>query len=216
MTISFACPSCAATGSVDASFAGKPARCKHCGHRFSIPRPGEPEPAVYGLEEPDTAVAAGTAIDPSTDSVFFRSQGDGPIAAVRRQPKRTVPGSIARSARSRGAQFAWRPWALRGGVAAGIALAGIALLAPQGTLIVAITLMVLGSAMVLVGYGVGAYAAFGEDFLYGLLYVVVPLYTAYHIVTRWEDLWVWFTCSTVGVVLILLGAELARWGGLGV
>ena len=66
-------------------------------------------------------------------------------------------------------------------------MAGIALFAPQGTLIAGSTLMVVGSVMVLAGYGVGAYAAFGEDFLYGFLYLVIPLYTAYYLVTRWED-----------------------------
>jgi len=215
MTISFACPSCAATGSVDASFAGKPARCRHCGDRFTIPSPGESGPEVYSLDEPAGEPVGGTAILPSPVSAFVRARGNGPTAAAPRKPKRTARGSTARTARQRGAQFAWRAWLLRGGVAAGITLAAIALLAPQGTLIAACTLMVLGSVMVLLGYGVGAYAAFGEDFLYGFLYLVIPLYTAYYLVTRWEDLWVWFTCSTAGVVLVLLGIELARWGGVG-
>ncbi len=216
MTISFACPSCAATGSVDASFAGKLARCRHCGHRFTIPVPGESGPEVYSLDEPAGETVGGTAMSPSPESAFVRSRGSGPAAAAPRQPKWNAPGSTKRAARKRGSPFAWGTWLLRGGIATGIALAGIALLAPQGPLIAACALMVLGSAMVLVGYGVGAYAAFGEDFLYGFLYLVIPLYTAYYIVTRWEDLWVWFTCSTAGVVLVLLGIELARWNGVGV
>ena len=94
-------------------------------------------------------------------------------------------------------------------------LAAIALFVPRGTLIVACVLMVVGSTMVLVGYFAGAYGAFSEDFLYGFLYLVIPLYTAYYLVTRWEDLWVWFTCSTAGVAFVLLGARMARWSGLG-
>ena len=58
--------------------------------------------------------------------------------------------------------------------------------------------------MVLVGFGAGAYGAFREDVLYGFLYLAIPLYTAYYIVTRWDDLWTWFACSTLGVGLVLL------------
>ena len=75
--------------------------------------------------------------------------------------------------------------------------AAIAWFAPGGMTIVGSLLMALGSAMVLLGYAVGAYGAFCEEFLYGLLYLLVPLYTAYYLVTRWDDLWIWFSCSTI-------------------
>ena len=141
-----------------------------------------------------------TAIDPRA-----RVRGVRPVPKYRTE-RRAPPAEAAcaastkRTARKRGSPFAWGTWLLRGGIATGIGLAGIALFAPHGTLIAACILMVLGSAMVLVGYGVGAYAAFGEDFLYGFFYLVIPLYTAYYLVTRWEDLWAWFACSTAGVV----------------
>ena len=64
--------------------------------------------------------------------------------------------------------------------------------------------------------GAGAYGAFREDFLYGVLYLAIPLYTAYYLVTRWDDLRVWFACSTAGVALVLLGTEVIRWSGAGV
>ena len=44
MHVSFACPSCNATGSVDAVHIGKQVRCKHCGTRFAIPDPENSEP----------------------------------------------------------------------------------------------------------------------------------------------------------------------------
>ncbi len=75
-------------------------------------------------------------------------------------------------------------------------------------------MIALGCILILVGYVVGAYGAFSEDFLYGFLYLVIPLYTAYYMITRWDDLWVWFVCMTSGVGLILLGIEMARWGGV--
>ncbi len=96
-----------------------------------------------------------------------------------------------------------------------LVLAAIAVIAPRGTLIAGSVMTVLGIAMVIVGYGAGAYGAFCEDSLYGFLYLVVPLYTAYYLLTRWDDLWAWFACSTAGVALVLLGTGLLRWSGAG-
>ena len=96
-----------------------------------------------------------------------------------------------------------------------LTLSLVALVVPQGTLIAGCVVIVIGSAMLMTGFCVGAYGAFREDFIYGFLYVVVPLYTAYYLVTRWDDMWVWCTCSTVGVGLILLGTEIVRWVGVG-
>ena len=33
-------------------------------------------------------------------------------------------------------------------------------------------------------------------------------------VTRWDDLWVWFACMTRASGSCLLGIEMARWGGV--
>jgi hypothetical protein len=110
--------------------------------------------------------------------------------------------------------FPWQAWLVRCAIGIAIALASIAMLVPNGTLIAGCVLLVMGMLMVLVGYGAGAYGAFHEDFLYGFLYMVIPFYAAYYIVTRWDDLWIWFTCSTVGVGLVLLGTEIVRWAGV--
>ncbi len=95
-----------------------------------------------------------------------------------------------------------------------LVLAAIALFAPRGPILVGSVLLALGTLMVLFGFGVGAYGAFREDVLYGLLYLAIPFYTAYYVVTRWDDLWVWFACSTVGVGLVMLGTEILRWNGV--
>jgi hypothetical protein len=107
-----------------------------------------------------------------------------------------------------------RAWLIRGVIVAALASVAIALFAPHGSLIVGCLLLTVGTVMVLVGYAVGAYGAFREDFLYGFLYVLVPLYTVYYLVTRWDDLWVWFACSTAGVALVMLGTEMLRWNGV--
>jgi len=92
-------------------------------------------------------------------------------------------------------------------------LTAIALLAPHGTWLVGCVLMAIGGILVPVAYFAGAYGAFSEDSLYGLLYLLIPLYAGYYIVTRWEDLWVWVACATLGVGLVLLGTEMVRWAG---
>jgi hypothetical protein len=214
MKIPFACPSCAAAGSVDSAAAGKSARCKHCGQRFTIPNPDPvaAEADVLPLAEP--AGGGYAVVDPVPGSTFVPSRGDDPTTAAPRRPKRSASRSTTRATAKRASRSAWPTrlaW-LAGTLA--ITIAAIALLAPNGVLIAACAVIILGCALILVGYGMGAYGAFSEDFLYGFLYLVIPLYTAYYLVTRWDDLWVWFVCMTSGVGLILLGIEMARWGGV--
>jgi hypothetical protein len=216
-TIRFACPNCGVAGSADASAAGRSARCKYCGHRFTIPVPGAAaEPGVYALGDPvvETGGAGSAAEDPYRDATFTAARGEEPTTEAPRQPKRVAPRSRSKASRERASRS---PWPARlawvGGLLA-IAIAATALLAPNGRLIAACAVLGLGCLMILVGFAVGAYGAFSEDFLYGFFYLVLPLYTAYYMVTRWEDLWVWFLCMTAGVGLILLGIEMARWGGV--
>ncbi len=215
MKILFACPSCAAAGSVDAAAAGKVARCKHCGHRFTISSPDAAESEVYALEEPTegTTGIEDVVRSPAAVSAFVPARGDEPATTVPHKSKRPASRLTARTAHNRELRSAWRSWLTWVGAAA-IAILAIALLAPSGVLIAACTVMALGGVMILVGYGVGAYSAFREDFLYGFHYLVIPLYTAYYMVTRWDELWIWFACMTMGVGLILLGIEMARWGGV--
>jgi len=216
MKIQFACPSCAAVGSVDASAVGKLARCKHCGHRFTISSPDAADPEVYSLEEPaEEATRVGDVVrSPAPVSEFVPARGDEPATTLPRKSKRSASRLTARTAHNREPRSAWWIWLTWVGAAAVIVIAAIAMLAPSGVLIAACTVMALGGVMILVGYGVGAYGAFREDFLYGFLYLVIPLYTAYYMVTRWDDLWIWLACMTMGVGLILLGIEMARWGGM--
>jgi hypothetical protein len=217
MSIRFACPSCAAVGSCDATLVGKHVRCKHCKYRFAIPNPGDPSTEVYALEQPiGDAIGLG-ATTSAPGSTFVPRRGDEPSpAGAPRTVKRRLTEPTDRPVRRRESNFAWRVWLVRGAIGAVLACAGIALFAPRGTWIVGCLLLGLGSLMVLMGYGAGAYGAFHEDVLYGMLYLLVPLYAAYYLVTRWDDLWVWFVCSTAGVALILLGTEMLRWSGVSV
>jgi hypothetical protein len=218
MKIPFSCPACGAAGSVEAAFAGRQGRCKQCNHRFTIPEPGESEAEVYTLDGPAEVRAEAADVGPNPVSAFVPARGDEPSAFTsHRTRKRTEPTTIRPAHRRRHrrpeSEFAWGTWLLRGAAVTVLALAAIALVAPRGTTIVGFVLLALGSLMVLVGFGAGAYGAFREDFLYGFLYMAIPLYTAYYLVTRWDDLWPWFACSTLGVGLVLLGTEMLRWSG---
>ncbi len=213
MKFPFTCPSCGFSGSLDAASAGKTIRCKHCGHRSTAPEAGEPEASVYMLEAPAAETPGEFARAPAGDSAFVPNPEHGATSAP---PPRGKPRKAPRSvARKRGADFAWPKWLIGFAVTTTLALVAVSIFVPSGKLITACAVIVIGSAMLLLGYFVGAYGAFREDFLYGLLYLLIPLYTAYYIVTRWDDLWVWCTCSTAGVGLILFGAQIARWSGLG-
>src|SRR4051812_7749108 len=109
MKIQVACPSCGGACPVDAALVGRGVRCAHCGHRFAIPSPGEPEPDVYGLGEPTKAKAGGTAFCPPQVSVFVSNRGDEPTTApAPREPRRARAGSTARDARRREADFPGR------------------------------------------------------------------------------------------------------------
>src|SRR6516162_6452569 len=96
MKISFACPGCAATGSVDVSAAGSAVRCKHCGHRFTIPRPGESQPEVYALEERVEKAPPVRAMSPPQESAYVRPRGDEAIVTARPPGPRPASRSTKR------------------------------------------------------------------------------------------------------------------------
>jgi hypothetical protein len=133
MKTTFACPDCGATGSADASLAGRQVRCRHCNHRFAVPGPAGAEPGGYTLDAPTPATNPVQAMSPTGGggAVFVPSRGDEPVALSPRRPRRTDSGR-AKKRRSRDEEsgFAWRTWLLRVAAFAAVALAGIALFAP--------------------------------------------------------------------------------------
>jgi hypothetical protein len=212
MNVRFTCPDCGLSGSVDAVHAGKIVRCKQCGCRAPIPRPGQPARDEYALEEPatDTWSAAPEAIVQAPAIVT----ASGREKTSARRPGRRARQTARRVGRQERTLFSLRNWLIGSGVAIALGLVAVSLLVRHGTVIAGCIVILIGSAMLMTGYFAGAYGAFSEDFLYGFLYIVIPLYTAYYLVTRWDDLWIWCACSTAGVGLILLGTEIIRWDGI--
>ncbi len=217
MNVSFACPSCNASGSVAAVHIGKQVRCKQCGAHFAIPDPEDSQPDVYAVEEQSPQAAGGTSKSPAENAVFVPARGDAAGAVERtRRMERSSSAPTSRNVRVRKSGFRWQTWLIRGGIALVLILTAIAFLAPHGTWLVGFILIAIGGILVPVAYFAGAYGAFSEDSLYGLLYLMIPLYAGYYLVTRWEDLWIWVACATVGVGLVLLGTELVRWAAASV
>jgi predicted Zn finger-like uncharacterized protein len=212
MKIPFACPSCGASGSVDESLVGRHVRCNQCTHRFAVPGPGEAVDDGYALAEPPRVAAGFEATGQGPGPVFVAARGGSPpIFHSPRKPRSLRPRSTDRRGES---GFARKKWLIGAGAFAALALLVTALFAPNGLILAGSATIILGMAMVLVGFAAGAYGAFSEDFLYGFFYMVFAPYTGYYIVTRWDDLRGWFLCSTAGVVLVGIGAQMLRWGGV--
>jgi transcription elongation factor Elf1 len=217
MQVSFACPSCNASGTVDAIHIGKQVRCKSCSAHFAIPDPDASQLDVYALEEPLLQSTRDPSRNRAEEAVFVPARADATTAIDR--PRRRE-GSVSRptsgGARSSKSNFPWQIWLIRGAIGLVLILTSIALLVPNGSWLAGIILITIGGMLVPVAYFAGAYGAFSEDSLYGLLYILIPLYAGYYLVTRWEDLWIWITCATVGVGLVLIGTEMVRWAGVAV
>jgi hypothetical protein len=212
MKIPFACPSCGQSGTVEEALVGRQVRCKPCQHRFVVPGPTEAEGSGgYLLDQPERVGTTGQ----QGNAVFVSSRGDEPsVFTSPRKLRATRPSSGKRKSRNEGPEFAWGTWLIRVGAVAVIVIAAIAFFAPRGQEIAGSTLVFLGTAMFLLGFAVGAYGAFSEDFIYGIPYLFFPIYTAYYHVTRWEDLWKWSVCSVVGVGLVSFGTAMLPWSGV--
>jgi predicted Zn finger-like uncharacterized protein len=215
MKIAFDCPGCGASGSVDDALIGRQVRCKQCNHRFAISRPGEAETEGYSLDGPTRGNSRVDFMSTDDKAVFVPSRSDRPpIARSPRITRRAKSRSKPRASCGQDSEFPWKAWLVGVCVIVAIALVAIALIHPRGLMISGSVLVILGSVLALAGLAAGAYGAFCEDFLYGFFYVVFPIYTAYYLVTRWEDLWRWMVGSTAGLGLILLGATILRWAGI--
>jgi hypothetical protein len=213
MKRTFACPLCGASGSVDDALIGMQIRCLQCNHRFVVPGQSEGEDEGYSLAEPTRGNPGGAA----TRGVYFPSLGDEPaIALSPLKPRRVTSGTNRRPSRGEESGSGWRTWSIRLGIVLGIVLVVTALCGPRGLMISGSVLLIIGTAMVFLGFAAGAYGAFSEDFLYGLLYMVFGIYTAYYFVTRWDDLWKWALCSTAGFGLVAIGTLMVQWSGLAV
>jgi hypothetical protein len=103
-------------------------------------------------------------------------------------------------------------WGLGLALAVIAALLAVASFVPGGTMIAGIVVTVPGILLILYGFFTGAYIAYTEDFLYAFLYVVFPIYTAYYIVSRWDDMQSRVAFIVAGVVLATVGVWILEAG----
>lgn len=211
MKIAFACPTCGHSYEADAAHANRKARCKGCGGVVTVPSESVP-PATYGLAEPQPKArpTARRASRSGDENAFVEAPPNPNSVPV---PKRLKPKKVIRKAQREAASFAgrvapaWR-WLLGIPTLAVVILGAIAALAPNGTLIAGAILAAVGMLCVLVGFGVGAYGALHEDFIYFVLYLVFPLYTGYFIVANWDSMWRWFLLMVLGAGLVTIAGSI--------
>jgi hypothetical protein len=143
-------------------------------------------------------------------NVFVWARSDGEGTSKPRKRSKSVEKDFERAGEEiRG--FAARHarlgrWILGISASVGLALYLVSLLLPNGTIIAGIALAAIGVLMMLVGFFIGAYAAFCEDFLFGFLYLVFPIYTAYFLVSNWDEMWRWFLVLTAGAAVLTLAS----------
>ena len=211
MKITFPCPECGRNHTVAAVNVGRKGRCTRCGSVMTVPEEAD---GAYSLVEPEPPPPR----MPIASEILHDSEGTfaaRPETLARRgSGKRSRGEKLLREAKQEAFDFlailtaSWKWWV---GVPAGFAvvLVLIASFMPHGILIAACILATAGIVMILSGFLIGAYGAFHEDFLNGMLYVFIPFYTAYFIATNWDAMWRWAVLMFVGSVLILIAGKIA-------
>jgi hypothetical protein len=213
----FSCPSCAAPGRAKVEWAGRSVRCKHCKATFTLPAPGESEAISYDLAEPISIGSEAAVVASPHEGVqctFTPSFRDAPLPDVPRDyPRRKVRREKSRREELLALKDDRRVRILGSFALLATVVAIGAFVIPGFGPIGGWALTGVGVLMIAMGFFVGAYAAFREDFLYGFAYVVFPIYTGYYLVTRFDDLWPWFATSTAGFVLFNVGIKALRLSG---
>lgn len=216
-TFEFACPSCAAPGKARSDWSGRSVRCKHCNAVFVLPEPGEAAAHAYELAELPDRAPAPLPLAPLAEgraSTFTPSYREGslenvPVDRFRPAPRKPVTPREEIKEWSSDARVK-----LLGGIlVAGLILAGVTFTLPGCGVVGGTALVGMGLVLIAIGYFVGAYAAFCEDFLHGMLYLFIPIYTGYYLVTRFDDLWPFFGGSTIGFLMFLLGTKALELNG---
>jgi hypothetical protein len=181
---------------------------------MTVPRPVEIDPdddgTPYALEEP---IAEPVAAGPTT---FVRAPSDpgSESYSPRRRPR---PEEAPRPRRDRDGPAVELPnwkWLVGVPLALLAILVPVILLVPTARTIAGMVLAIIGMGALLVGYGVGAYAAFSEEILYGFLYLFIPLYTGYYLISRLDGTWPFLVAMAGGAAFITAGIWLMA-GGLG-
>jgi hypothetical protein len=211
-TIAFACSSCGKVYEVDATRAGRRGRCKSCGQMMTVPAP-EVDPfdtdegsGEYVLEEVPQEEEA--TPEPSS---FVRTSDDTDGRTTRTKKRKPRKNELLEQAKAE-AEEVIKPYAglFRGVLIAYAIIAVLTVIVaaalPNGTFIAGAGLLGIGLIVIAAGYAVGVYIAYTEDLLHAALFLTIPLYTGYYIVTNWDVMWRSFGLMVAGGILLSAGA----------
>lgn len=201
MPIRVVCDQCQAKYLIPDEHAGKKMRCKKCGEICPVPSGSRPSKAPTGPAKKPSKPSKPKA--PAADE--FDDYGDGPdddeedeeliARPVSRRAKKAKPKKAERSKSKRknplaGFQFDFtEARTILGLPAVGALLTMLVEGAAGDTAGVCVLgfIFVLAAILSLVSGVMAIIVAFEEDVLCGLLYLFLPLYALYHIITRWEE-----------------------------
>ena len=209
MGVKFQCGQCGTSYEVSEKYAGKRVKCRQCQAAVQVP-----EAIVeLGDADMDTSVAGPLAglLDeelaggPALPGVGSAAAGS-PFAASGPVP-RTAPAGGGR--RSEGGSPRRKPKrqmkvprsAVAVGVCVLIVLLGLAI-PPLGALVGAVA-VIGGVGLLLVGSLWCLGVPFQEDILCGLMYLFVPFYSLYYLITRWPEMRKPFLVSLAGMGMIM-------------
>jgi hypothetical protein len=176
--------------------------------------PAAEAPDAYAMVEHAPVRSDRPLLDETEEDQVATFSARPEFQAERPRRKKSLKTKLIRQAKEEASDFAailaatWK-WLLGIPLIAAVVLWVIVAFVPNGALIAASVLALVGSVMIITGFVIGARGAFHEDFLNGMLYVFIPFYTAYFIATNWDAMWRWFLLMTAGSGLIMLAAKIA-------
>jgi len=83
---------------------------------------------------------------------------------------------------------------------------------PRMMMIVGSGIVVLGLILTVYGYLTAIYIAFTEDDLHGWLFLMIPMYAAYYLVSRWDEMKSRLVMIVIGLVLLSVGSRMIESG----
>ena len=208
MKISVTCEVCLREYEVEDRYAGKTIKCANCEQPMKIPAA---PPAATPL-----LVVGEYALDETRDSAppTFRAapdwpgqdQDSGSSPVQKKKVKR--PGGKRKDKRRGESESA----VSRSGVLVSLAVIAVlsailAVFVPAVRTPVGVALALPGLLLCLYGYVTGVYIAFTEDDLHGWLFLLIPCYAAYYIVSRWDDMYGRVIMVVAGLTLLSIGGH---------
>lgn len=192
MTIEATCDSCYRTYNLKDALAGRKVRCKECGETFTVPQPG--------------AAPAEPAGDPwDVDDAFdedFASAAPPPPMPTRGRKKKKRRRKRAEPEKSSGFRLGLIGILslVGGGLFLMMCLVGIFVRPVLSVMLFCMGLT--GAGLGLVG-GIGCLmAAFEEDAVCGIMYLFMPFYSLYYVITRIGDIWKLVLMNIGGTALV--------------